>query len=140
MFLCKLYLNGIFQDSIDLFLGNFAVDDTDGPTPLRVQKDWKFLTVSIFLHSQQDPVRTLISISFLILISFRLQLPIIMLVAFSMCIVCLLMAGKFPLSSHLSVLSMMNELKSIIFCCTLIIQLSSLYDARYGIITAGNQK
>lgn len=36
-----------FQDSIDLFLGNFAVDESDGPTPLRVQKDWKFLTVSI---------------------------------------------------------------------------------------------
>lgn len=35
-----------FQDSIDLFLGNFAVDESDGPTPLRVQKDWKFLTVS----------------------------------------------------------------------------------------------
>lgn len=36
-----------FQDSIDLFLGNFVVDESDGPTPLRVQKDWKFLTVSI---------------------------------------------------------------------------------------------
>ena len=41
MWLCWL------QDSIDLFLGNFAVDETDGPTPLRVQKDWKFLTVGI---------------------------------------------------------------------------------------------
>lgn len=88
----KLYLNVIFfQDSIDLFLGNFAVDETDGPTPLRVQKDWKFLTVSIFLCSQQDPVRTFISS--ICLSSW--QLPIIMLVAFSMCIVCLLMAGKF---------------------------------------------
>lgn len=38
-----------FQDSIDLFLGNFAVDESDGPTPLRVQKDWKFLTVSILV-------------------------------------------------------------------------------------------
>lgn len=37
----------LFQDSIDLFLGNFAVDESDGPSPLRVQKDWKFLTVSI---------------------------------------------------------------------------------------------
>uniref|UniRef100_A0A3Q1IIR3 SAC domain-containing protein n=1 Tax=Anabas testudineus TaxID=64144 RepID=A0A3Q1IIR3_ANATE len=60
------FSDGFRQDSIDLFLGNFAVDESDGPTPLRVQKDWKFLT-----------------------------LPIIMLVAFSMCIVCLLMAGKF---------------------------------------------
>uniref|UniRef100_A0A672H6P4 Phosphatidylinositide phosphatase SAC1-A n=1 Tax=Salarias fasciatus TaxID=181472 RepID=A0A672H6P4_SALFA len=58
------FSDGFRQDSIDLFLGNFAVDETEGPTPLRVQKDWKFLT-----------------------------LPIIMLVAFSMCIVCLLMAG-----------------------------------------------
>lgn len=40
-----------FQDSIDLFLGNFAVDESDGPTPLRVQKDWKFLTVSISVLS-----------------------------------------------------------------------------------------
>uniref|UniRef100_A0AAV2K5R3 Uncharacterized protein n=1 Tax=Knipowitschia caucasica TaxID=637954 RepID=A0AAV2K5R3_KNICA len=58
------FSDGFRQDAIDLFLGNFAVDETDGPTPLREQKDWKFLT-----------------------------LPIIMLVAFSMCIVCLLMAG-----------------------------------------------
>ncbi|KAM7372725.1 hypothetical protein PAMP_007627 [Pampus punctatissimus] len=58
------FSDGFRQDSIDLFLGNFSVDESDGPTPLRVQKDWKFLT-----------------------------LPIIMLVAFSMCIVCLLMAG-----------------------------------------------
>ncbi|KAG7225373.1 hypothetical protein INR49_027362 [Caranx melampygus] len=58
------FSDGFRQDSIDLFLGNFAVDESDGPTPLRVQKDWKFLT-----------------------------LPTIMLVAFSMCIVCLLMAG-----------------------------------------------
>ncbi|XP_033950840.1 phosphatidylinositol-3-phosphatase SAC1-A [Pseudochaenichthys georgianus] len=58
------FSDGFRQDSIDLFLGNFAVDESDGPTPLRVQKDWKFLT-----------------------------LPIVMLVAFSMCIVCLLMAG-----------------------------------------------
>ncbi|KAF3834412.1 hypothetical protein F7725_025616 [Dissostichus mawsoni] len=57
------FSDGFRQDSIDLFLGNFAVDESDGPTPLRVQKDWKFLT-----------------------------LPIVMLVAFSMCIVCLLMA------------------------------------------------
>ncbi|KAK0142383.1 Phosphatidylinositide phosphatase SAC1-A [Merluccius polli] len=56
--------DGFRQDSIDLFLGNYTVDETDGPTPLRVQKDWKFLT-----------------------------LPIIMLVAFSMCITCLLLAG-----------------------------------------------
>ncbi|XP_061764279.1 phosphatidylinositol-3-phosphatase SAC1-A isoform X3 [Nerophis ophidion] len=58
------FSDGFRQDSIDLFLGNFAIDESDCPSPLRVQKDWKFLT-----------------------------LPIIMLVAFSMCIICLLMAG-----------------------------------------------
>ncbi|KAJ3609330.1 hypothetical protein NHX12_023853 [Muraenolepis orangiensis] len=56
--------DGFRQDSIDLFLGNYALDETDGPTPLRVQKDWKLLI-----------------------------LPIILLVAFSMCIACLLFAG-----------------------------------------------
>lgn len=77
------------QDSIDLFLGNFALDETNGPTPLRVQKDWKFLTVSI---SRSLTVGLLYR--FLIPFCVFLQLPIIMLVAFSMCIVCLLMAGK----------------------------------------------
>ncbi|XP_036422068.1 phosphatidylinositol-3-phosphatase SAC1-A [Colossoma macropomum] len=59
------FSDGFRQDSIDLFLGNYTVDESvEGLTPLRVQKDWKFLT-----------------------------LPIVMLVAFSMCIICLLMAG-----------------------------------------------
>ncbi|XP_054638648.1 phosphatidylinositol-3-phosphatase SAC1-B isoform X1 [Dunckerocampus dactyliophorus] len=58
------FSDGFRQDSIDLFLGNFAVDEADMTTPLRNPKDWKFLT-----------------------------LPIIMVVAFSMCIICLLMAG-----------------------------------------------
>ncbi|XP_019735514.1 phosphatidylinositol-3-phosphatase SAC1-B isoform X1 [Hippocampus comes] len=58
------FSDGFRQDSIDLFLGNFAVDEADLATPLREPKDWKFLT-----------------------------LPIIMVVAFSMCIICLLMAG-----------------------------------------------
>ncbi|KAL6457529.1 hypothetical protein MHYP_G00344920 [Metynnis hypsauchen] len=59
------FSDGFRQDSIDLFLGNYTVDESvEGLTPLRVQKDWKFLT-----------------------------LPIVMLVAFSMCIICLLLAG-----------------------------------------------
>ncbi|XP_027891482.1 phosphatidylinositol-3-phosphatase SAC1-A isoform X2 [Xiphophorus couchianus] len=58
------FSDGFRQDAIDLFLGNFAVDESEGPTPLRMKKDWKFLT-----------------------------LPIVMLVAFSMCIVSLLLAG-----------------------------------------------
>uniref|UniRef100_A0A8C1JM02 SAC1 like phosphatidylinositide phosphatase a n=1 Tax=Cyprinus carpio TaxID=7962 RepID=A0A8C1JM02_CYPCA len=58
------FSDGFRQDSIDLFLGNYTVDETDGLTPLHMQKDWKFLL-----------------------------LPVIMVVAFSMCIICLLMAG-----------------------------------------------
>ncbi|XP_034552959.1 phosphatidylinositide phosphatase SAC1-B [Notolabrus celidotus] len=58
------FSDGFRQDSIDLFLGNYAVDEGDWMAPLRDPKDWKFLT-----------------------------LPIIMVVAFSMCIICLLMAG-----------------------------------------------
>ncbi|XP_030014003.1 phosphatidylinositol-3-phosphatase SAC1-B [Sphaeramia orbicularis] len=58
------FSDGFRQDSIDLFLGNYAVEEADWTTPLRDPKDWKFLT-----------------------------LPIIMVVAFSMCIICLLMAG-----------------------------------------------
>lgn len=46
--LLRCQFSCLFQDSIDLFLGNFAVDESDGPSPLRVQKDWKFLTVSVF--------------------------------------------------------------------------------------------
>ncbi|KAA8591978.1 hypothetical protein FQN60_017352 [Etheostoma spectabile] len=58
------FSDGFRQDSIDLFLGNYAVDEAVWTTPLRDPKDWKFLT-----------------------------LPIVMVVAFSMCIICLLMAG-----------------------------------------------
>ncbi|KAF7645459.1 hypothetical protein LDENG_00204180 [Lucifuga dentata] len=58
------FSDGFRQDSIDLFLGNFALDESDGASPLRVERDWKFLT-----------------------------LPIIMLVAFSMCIISLLTSG-----------------------------------------------
>uniref|UniRef100_A0A9J7Z8L8 SAC1 like phosphatidylinositide phosphatase a n=1 Tax=Cyprinus carpio carpio TaxID=630221 RepID=A0A9J7Z8L8_CYPCA len=58
------FSDGFRQDSIDLFLGNYTVDETESLTPLHVQKDYKFLL-----------------------------LPVIMVVAFSMCIICLLMAG-----------------------------------------------
>ncbi|XP_076009906.1 phosphatidylinositol-3-phosphatase SAC1-B [Genypterus blacodes] len=58
------FSDGFRQDSIDLFLGNYTVDEVDLRAPLCDPKDWKFLT-----------------------------LPIIMVVAFSMCIICLLMAG-----------------------------------------------
>ncbi|XP_026144845.1 phosphatidylinositol-3-phosphatase SAC1-A [Carassius auratus] len=58
------FSDGFRQDSIDLFLGNYTVDETDSLMPLHMQKDWKFLL-----------------------------LPVIMVVAFSMCIICLLMSG-----------------------------------------------
>lgn len=58
------FSDGHRQDSIDLFLGNYTVDDSEAATPLQVQRDWKFL-----------------------------MLPLILLVAFSMCVLCLLMAG-----------------------------------------------
>nr|XP_006012769.2 PREDICTED: phosphatidylinositide phosphatase SAC1 [Latimeria chalumnae] len=58
------FSDGFRQDAIDLFLGNYAVEEVDSAAPLHTQADWKFLA-----------------------------LPIIMVVAFSMCIICLLMAG-----------------------------------------------
>ncbi|XP_074999326.1 phosphatidylinositol-3-phosphatase SAC1 isoform X3 [Calonectris borealis] len=58
------FSDGFRQDAIDLFLGNYSVDEVEPASPLHVKKDWKFLA-----------------------------LPIIMVVAFSMCIICLLMAG-----------------------------------------------
>ncbi len=33
------------QDSIDLFLGNYAVEEAEMNTTLHEPKDWKFLTV-----------------------------------------------------------------------------------------------
>ncbi|XP_067857935.1 phosphatidylinositol-3-phosphatase SAC1-B-like isoform X2 [Heptranchias perlo] len=58
------FSDGFRQDSIDLFLGNYVVDEADTLVLLHDQKEWRFLA-----------------------------LPIIMVVAFSMCIICLLMAG-----------------------------------------------
>ncbi|TKC48217.1 hypothetical protein EI555_016704 [Monodon monoceros] len=58
------FSDGFRQDSIDLFLGNYSVDELESHSPLSVPGDLKFLA-----------------------------LPIIMVVAFSMCIICLLMAG-----------------------------------------------
>ncbi|XP_036287956.1 phosphatidylinositol-3-phosphatase SAC1 isoform X2 [Pipistrellus kuhlii] len=58
------FSDGFRQDAIDLFLGNYSVDELESHSPLSVPRDLKFLA-----------------------------LPIIMVVAFSMCIICLLMAG-----------------------------------------------
>lgn len=43
------------QDSIDLFLGNYAVDEAGWTTPLRDPKDWKFLTVRRVQEAQYFP-------------------------------------------------------------------------------------
>lgn len=37
----------LFQDAIDLFLGNYSVDEVEPASPLHVKKDWKFLAVSM---------------------------------------------------------------------------------------------
>ncbi|CAM9711482.1 phosphatidylinositol-3-phosphatase SAC1 [Lethenteron reissneri] len=59
------FSDGFRQDSIDLFLGNYVVEEAERATPLlHEHKDWKFMA-----------------------------LPIVMVVAFSMCIICLLTTG-----------------------------------------------
>lgn len=35
----------LFQDSIDLFLGNYSVDELESHSPLSVPRDLKFLAV-----------------------------------------------------------------------------------------------
>lgn len=38
-----------FQDSMDLFLGNYVVEENEGvvkPSPLQLERDWKFYAVS----------------------------------------------------------------------------------------------
>jgi hypothetical protein len=46
-------VNVIFQDSIDLFLGRYTVEDGEGvtrPCSLDVEKGWKYITVSTVTH------------------------------------------------------------------------------------------
>uniref|UniRef100_A0A8C2FDK8 SAC1 like phosphatidylinositide phosphatase a n=1 Tax=Cyprinus carpio TaxID=7962 RepID=A0A8C2FDK8_CYPCA len=57
------FSDGFRQDSIDLFLGNYTVDETDGLTPLHMQKDWKFLLVS-FHHCCDTWTETLAYVLF----------------------------------------------------------------------------
>ncbi|KAK2091006.1 Phosphatidylinositide phosphatase SAC1 [Saguinus oedipus] len=37
------FSDGFRQDSIDLFLGNYSVDELESHSPLSVPRDWKFL-------------------------------------------------------------------------------------------------
>uniref|UniRef100_A0A2K6ETK1 Phosphatidylinositol-3-phosphatase SAC1 n=1 Tax=Propithecus coquereli TaxID=379532 RepID=A0A2K6ETK1_PROCO len=39
------FSDGFRQDSIDLFLGNYSVDELESHSPLSVPRDWKFLAV-----------------------------------------------------------------------------------------------
>jgi len=42
--------DGFRQDSIDLFLGNYQVEENEGiskPSPLQSERDWKFYAVSL---------------------------------------------------------------------------------------------
>ena len=54
MFICVHFT---FQDAIDLFLGNYVVEESEGvtkPSPLRPERDWKVYAVSVVsleLHS-----------------------------------------------------------------------------------------
>ncbi|KAL7976805.1 hypothetical protein Chor_008754 [Crotalus horridus] len=41
------FSDGFRQDAIDLFLGNYSVDEVDSLSPFHIQKDWKFLAVRI---------------------------------------------------------------------------------------------
>ncbi|OBS80783.1 hypothetical protein A6R68_21003 [Neotoma lepida] len=41
------FSDGFRQDSIDLFLGNYSVDELDSHSPLSVPRDWKFLAVTL---------------------------------------------------------------------------------------------
>ncbi|XP_012516900.1 PREDICTED: phosphatidylinositide phosphatase SAC1 [Propithecus coquereli] len=40
------FSDGFRQDSIDLFLGNYSVDELESHSPLSVPRDWKFLAVN----------------------------------------------------------------------------------------------
>ncbi|XP_069469454.1 phosphatidylinositol-3-phosphatase SAC1 isoform X2 [Ambystoma mexicanum] len=44
------FSDGFRQDSIDLFLGNYSVDEVDSANPLHVHKEWKFLAAT---HGQK---------------------------------------------------------------------------------------
>lgn len=47
------FADGFRQDSIDLFLGNYQVEESEGlskPSPLQSDRDWKFYAVSYGFH------------------------------------------------------------------------------------------
>ena len=55
IFTCKILIFMLLQDSMDLLLGNYIVDENEGITktsPLRTERDWKFYAVRVdcFYH------------------------------------------------------------------------------------------
>lgn len=80
--LIRYFLNNFYdgyrQDAMDLLLGNYEVEDTEGqtkPSPLRQERDWKFYA-----------------------------LPAIFVVAFSMCIISILIPDEHPSEQAMYVL------------------------------------
>ncbi|CAH1780316.1 unnamed protein product [Owenia fusiformis] len=64
------FSDGFKQDAIDLMLGNYIVDESEGiakPSPMRQEKDWKFYAF-----------------------------PVIFLIAFSMCVISILIPDEHP--------------------------------------------
>ncbi|ESO96884.1 hypothetical protein LOTGIDRAFT_187933 [Lottia gigantea] len=62
------FTDGFRQDAIDLFLGNYVVEENEGitlPSPFRLERDWKVIS-----------------------------LPIICLVALAMCLICILLPSE----------------------------------------------
>lgn len=96
---CWAKLHGLWslwlQDAIDLFLGNYVVEESEDvtkPCPLRQEKDWKYYAVSGFLC-----IVAVLDMSQAFTGSHLfLQLPAIFLVAFSMCVISILIPdGKY---------------------------------------------
>ncbi|XP_059520304.1 phosphatidylinositol-3-phosphatase SAC1 isoform X4 [Myotis daubentonii] len=103
------FSDGFRQDAIDLFLGNYSVDELESHSPLSVARDLKFLAEDSTPLTCRDCWRQpcvsegkvqaytseILRYQFQIpqCSGYRHALPIIMVVAFSMCIICLLMAG-----------------------------------------------
>jgi len=57
------FTDGFRQDSMDLFLGNYVVEENEGiakPSPLQLERDWKFYAVSYSCERLMDLPRRLI--------------------------------------------------------------------------------
>lgn len=91
----------ILQDAMDLFLGNYTIEEGEGSirqSPLRVDKDWKFLTVT---PNQYDKLcRTGALSSFFFKFSF-MKMPVIWCIAAAMLSASVLLpTGKYQPTMH----------------------------------------